>query len=148
MLLIVNFSRNSSAFWLFLRIKLAFSHLGLKPIASSFLVNNLYFITYITHRGKSTDRLQPVKKPPRKYCPFLLLNVSLLIRDRNVSLVEVYWRYPEFQFVFPNKSRWNYIFQATNCRRIILIFSLVRWTAVDLVVFLNDGLDWRKVQNY
>ena len=64
-------------------------------------------------------------EPPRKYCPFLLLNVSLLIRDRNVSLVEVYWRYTEFQFVFPNKSRWNYIFQATNCRRIIMIFSLL-----------------------
>ena len=67
----------------------------------------------------------PPPPPPRKYCPFLLLNVSLLIRDRNVSLVEVYWRYTEFQFVFPNKSRWNYIFQATNCRRIIMIFSLL-----------------------
>ena len=96
-----------------------------KPIASSFLVNNLYFITHIAHRGQGTDRLQPVKEPPQKYCPFLLLNISLLIRDRNVSLVKVYWRYTEFQFVFPSKSRWNYIFQATNCRRIILIFSLL-----------------------
>ena len=46
MLQIVNLLRNFSAFWLFLRIKLAFSHLGLKPIASSFLVNNLYFIPF------------------------------------------------------------------------------------------------------
>ena len=121
----MNLLRNSSAFWLFLRIKLALSHLGLKPIASSFLVNNLYFITHIAHRGQGTDRLQPVKEPPQKYCPFLLLNVSLLIRDRNVSLVEVYWRYTEFQFDFLSKSKRNYIFQVTNYGRIILIFSLL-----------------------
>ena len=30
----------------------------------------------------------------------------------------------EFQFAFRGKITWNYIFQASNCRRIILIFSL------------------------
>ena len=29
----------------------------------------------------------------------------------------------EFQFAFRGKITWNYIFQASNCRRIILIFQ-------------------------
>ena len=31
----------------------------------------------------------------------------------------------EFQFAFRSKITWNCIFQASNCRRIILIFSLL-----------------------
>ena len=30
----------------------------------------------------------------------------------------------EFQFAFRSKITWNFIFEASNCRRIILIFSL------------------------
>ena len=68
-------------------------------VACQFLVNNLHFIMYFTHRGKSPDRQQPIKEPSLKYYPFLLVVVSSLIWDCNVSLVFI-GDTTEFQFVF------------------------------------------------
>ena len=48
-------------------------------VACQFLVNNLHFTTYFTHRGQSPDRQQPIKEPSLKYYPFLLVVVSSLI---------------------------------------------------------------------
>ena len=96
----MNFSRNSPAFSIFIRIKSAFNYLGLNPIACLFLVNNLHFIRYFTHSGQSPDRQQPIKEPSLKYYPFLLRNVSSFGRDRNKSLVRVYWRYKKVSVYF------------------------------------------------
>ena len=53
----------------------------------------MYFVTYFTHREQSPERQQPIKEPSLKYYPFLLFNVSSLIRDRNIPLGRMYWRY-------------------------------------------------------
>ena len=55
-------------------LSMQFSH-----VACQFLVNNLHFIMYFTHRGKSPDRQQPIKEPSLKYYPFLLVVVSSII---------------------------------------------------------------------
>ena len=91
----MNFSRNSPAFSIFIRIKSAFNYLGLNPIACLFLVNNLQ---------------QLIKEPSLKYYPFLLRNVSSLIRNRNKSLVESIGDTRKFQFAFRSKITWNYMF--------------------------------------
>ena len=72
-------------------------------------------------RGQRPDGQQPIKETSLKIYPLLLYNVSSLIRDRNISIEEA----TEFQSASHNKIRWNYIFEATNCKRIILIFSLL-----------------------
>ena len=48
-------------------------------VACQFLVNNLHFITYFTHRGQNPEREQPIKEPSLKYYPCLLAVVSSLI---------------------------------------------------------------------
>ena len=50
--------------------------------------------------------------------PFLLSNMSSLIRDRDIfdlSLLEI----QQFPFAFHYKTTWNYVFEATNCRQMI-----------------------------
>ena len=93
MLLIVNFPHNSPVFLLFLHIKFGIYLFGINPIACLFLVHNLCFIRFFIHRGHSPDRIQPIKEHSLKYCPFLLFNISLPLRDCNISLARVYWRY-------------------------------------------------------
>ena len=61
--------------------------------SKQFIVNNLHFIMYFTHRGHSPDRQQPIKEPSLHYYPFLLFNVSSVNQDCNIYLVRVYWRY-------------------------------------------------------
>ena len=62
-----------------------------------------------------------------------LSNIILFSREMYLHLVEIAI-YPwlesigdtiEFQFAFRSKITWNYIFQASNRRQIILIFSLL-----------------------
>ena len=53
--------------------------------------NQPAFIKYFTHGGQSPDRQQPIEESSLKYYPFLLFNVSSLIRDRNISLVRIFW---------------------------------------------------------
>ena len=79
---------------------LTFSTNKLNPIMCLFLVNNLHFIRYFTHSGQRPDRQQPIKEPSLKYYPFLLGNVSSFGRDRNISLVRVYWRYNRVSVCF------------------------------------------------
>ena len=81
------------------RTKLTFSY----PIVCSFLVNNVHFITYFTHRGQSPDRQKPIEEPSLKYYSFLLLSVSSLIQEHNISLARVYWRYHSFSLRFAVK---------------------------------------------
>ena len=71
------------------------------------------------------DRQQPIKEPSLKYYPFLLWNVSSLVEIAIYIWLESIGDTTEFQFDFRNRVTWNYIFQASNCKRIILIFSLV-----------------------
>ena len=94
------FYTHSPASWLFLRLKFAFGYLGINPVACKFLVNNLHFIAYFTHRGQSSVRQQPIKQPSLKYYPLLLLSV---LPSYEMSLVRVYWRYNNFSLLFPVK---------------------------------------------
>ena len=79
------------------------------------LVNKLHFITCFTLKGKSPDRQQPIKEPSQKYYPIPLFSVS--------SLTDT----TEFQFAFNGKiiGTWSDIVEGTNCRLIIMIFSLL-----------------------
>ena len=114
----------------------AFSHV-FKPHCPTLLrkiqmrltaTNNEFFrlhsITYFTHRWQC--RWATTNQGALfEILSFLLLNVSSFIRDRNISLVRVYWRYNRVSNTFHSKITWNYIFQATNCRRKFLIFCLL-----------------------
>ena len=97
--------------------------------------NNLHFITYFIHRGQSPNRQQPIKEPSLKYYPFLLFNVSSLIRDRRIHLwLRSIRGTTDFQLSLRSKITRNYIFEVTSSRRIILIFSVGR-TAVRVISF-------------
>ena len=97
--------------------------------------NNLHFITYFIHRGQSPNRQQPIKEPYLKYYPFLLFNVSSLIRDRRIHLwLRSIRGTTDFQLSLRSKITRNYIFEETSSRRIILIFSVGR-TAVRVISF-------------
>ena len=50
--------------------------------------------------GQSPDRQQLIKEPSLKYYPFLLFNVSSVIRDPNIYLARVYWRYNRVSVCF------------------------------------------------
>ena len=66
-------------------------------------------------QGASPDRQQPIKEPSLKYYPIPLFSVS--------SLTDT----TEFQFAFNGKiiGTWSDMFEGTNCRLIIMIFSLL-----------------------
>ena len=124
MLLIMDFSRNSPSFWLFLRVKLAFSYLGLNPVATT---------TCIWSRISHTEgKVQIGKEPSLKYYPFLLLMYLLLFEIAVCLSLRAIEEQTELQFAFRYKMKWNNIIQATNCRRIILIFRSVTRTAVSV----------------
>ena len=124
---------------------------GLNPIACQFIVNNLYlhFIMYFTHTGQSPDRQQPIKESSLNYFPFLF---SWLMYPNLFKITVYLWlrstgNTTEFQFAFCHKIRWNSIFWTTNCRWIILIFSLLEeqqlvWSLLQLLfgVFMQHAL--------
>ena len=56
-----------------------------------------------------------------KYYPFPLFNVSSLIEVAIHIWLGSIGNTTEFQFAFRIKIWWKYIFEGTNCRRIILI---------------------------
>ena len=111
--------------------QIPFCHIRLCSTTCHFLVNNLHLITYSNHiiqhhrknsfitcftlKGKSPDRQQPIKEPSQKYYPIPLFSVS--------SLTDI----TEFQFAFNGKiiGTWSDMFEGTNCRLIIMIFSLL-----------------------
>ena len=77
------FSHNSPSFWLFPRIKLAFSYLRLNPIATT-----TCFWSHISH----TEGKVQIGKESSMILSFPLVNVSSPIRDRSISFVADYWR--------------------------------------------------------
>ena len=92
MLLIIDFSRNSPSFWLFLRIKLAFSHLGLNPIATTTCI-----WSSISH---TEGKVQIGKEPSLKYYPFLLLMYLHLFEIAVYLSLRTIEEQTEFQFAF------------------------------------------------
>ena len=80
--------------------QIPFCQIILRSIARHSPVNNLHFITYFTHSGQNSDRQKPIGEQSLKYDPLLLLDISLLIRDCNMSLARVYWRYNRVSVCF------------------------------------------------
>ena len=124
MLLIVAFSCNSPIFWLFLQMKFTFRCLGLNYIVCWFLWTNC-ILSCFTLKGQSPDRQQPIKEPSQKYYPIVYKNqhTMWLSLFSVSSLTDT----TEFQFAFNGKiiGTWSDMFEGTNCRLIIMIFSLL-----------------------
>ena len=59
-----------------------------------------------------------------KYYPLLLLMYLHLFEIAVCLSLRAIEEQTELQFAFRYKMKWNNIIQVTNCRRIILIFSL------------------------
>ena len=110
--------------------QIPFRHIGLRSITCHFLVNNLHFITH------SNCIVQPTEKNSHgtkcywywvfhailsRWCSIYLHLFEIAI---NLWLGSIRGT-TEFQFAFRNKITRNYIFEVTNCKRIILIISLL-----------------------
>lgn len=82
---------------------------------------------YFTHGGESPGN-NPIQKPSLKSCPFLLFSVSSFIRRKEIALclwLTSIGDTTKFQFAFRSKITLTYIFEPTNCRRKILMHSLL-----------------------
>ena len=101
MLLIMDFSRNSPSFWLFLRVKLAFSYLGLNPVATTTCI--------WSHISHTEGKVQIGKEPSLKYYPLLLLMYLHLFEIAVCLSLRAIEEQTELQFAFRYKMKWNNI---------------------------------------
>ena len=123
MLMLVNYPCN----FCMLRhvLPIAFSYLGLHPIACQFLVNNLHFIMYSALTGQNPDRKQP-NKEPIVLCPHKSLwNMnffplfSKFLPVGILSSVRSYWRSNRVLVRFPQQNYVTEYFWATSCNWIL-----------------------------
>ena len=109
MLLIIDFLRNSPSFWLFVRIKLAFSHLGLNPIATKTCI-----WSSISH---TEGKVQIGKEPSLKYYLFLLLMYLHLFEIAVYLSLRTIEEQTEFQFAFRYRFFVFFSFRFSFCKK-------------------------------
>ena len=129
----VNFPRNSPAFWPFLHIKLVFSYLGFNQITCWFLVRRAFYHEFHTQRAKP-DRQQPMKEPSLN----LSFLCSCLMYLRSFDIAIYLWLgslgdTTEFYFAFRSKITWNYIFLGNLPYTNNFDFLSVRGTAISII---------------